>query len=240
VTSILIAVITVAAVALTIASARRTLAERNAVERHHRTLDVLGSLAGQAGAVSPALDQAPARDYQPRHRKARPRHRGRGAWPAGITATAVAAVTVAWLVIGGHHRTPAPPPQAQAPHATTSTAVPATGTPGPAAATALVLLSSDNQQAAYRIQRPSVDVELVPTAACWVQIRTAAGRGPVVFSGTLRPGSRRSVPTGAATGGASVQMGNPAGMSVSVDGAVLSLPRPSGAQPYTLVLQPAG
>ncbi len=78
------------------------------------------------------------------------------------------------------------------------------------------------------------------TGACWVEIKSGLGQGPVVFSGTLRPGSRRAIPTTTATGGVSVRLGNPAGMSVSVDGSVLPVPRPSGTKAFTLLFLPGG
>ncbi len=79
-------------------------------------------------------------------------------------------------------------------------------------------------------------MELVPTAACWVEITAATGHGPVLFAGTLRPGTRQPVPAG--VGGVRVQLGNPGAMSLVVDGAPMAVPRPVAGGPFTLVFQP--
>jgi hypothetical protein len=241
-TSILIAVIVAVAVALTIHSARRALAERDAVERHHRTLDVLGTLAERADGAAPGV--TPPATYLPRHRRSRPARR----WGSPVAAALIAAVLVAvgagWYLASRHSGTTS---QTQAPpkHATTTKPAagagpaPASTSTIPAGGPSVVLVSNDNLAAHYRLQRPSADVELVATASCWVEIKSRLGQGPVMFSGTLRPGGRRAVPTAASTGGVSVRLGNPAGMSLSVDGTVLPVPRPAGTKPFTLLFQPA-
>ncbi|MDQ1392426.1 MAG: hypothetical protein QOK39_531 [Acidimicrobiaceae bacterium] len=237
-TPLLIAVIAAVAVALTIHSARRALAERNAVERHHRTLDVLGTLAERAERAEVAAPSAPvAAPYQPRHRRSRSTRRRVSPFAAvGILGAVLVAVAAGWYLAarqpGGASPAQRQPPAKQAPTVAPSTTL--------ANRTPVVLLSSDDQQARYRLQSPSVQVELVATGACWVEIKSGLGQGPVVFSGTLRPGARRAIPTTAASGGVSIRLGNPAGMSVSVDGSVLPVPRPTGTKPFTLLFQPAG
>jgi hypothetical protein len=119
----------------------------------------------------------------------------------------------------------------------TSPPPPATTTTAPAAP--LVLLTNDSQSARYRVNRPTADVELIATAPCWVEIKAALGTGPTVFVGTLRPGSHQAVPTAPTTGGVSIRLGNPGGMSVTVDGAAFPVPGLSGAQPFTLTFQPS-
>ncbi|MDQ6617215.1 MAG: DUF4115 domain-containing protein [Actinomycetota bacterium] len=264
-TPVLIAVIAAVAVVLTVVSARRGLAERDAVERHHRTLDALGSLTARPAtptdppaprAIAPrdpgttpprdALATAPRGaqtrvEYQPQHRKLRPPpNRMRAFRLVGVASLVVLVLGAGgYLVVRGRggtassqaHRRPAPPTTVAAPNPTPTSA------PN---SSPVVLVSSDTQQARYRVSRPSVDVELVPTALCWIEIKSALGHGPVLFSGTLRPGGRRPVPTGADTGGVSILLGNPAGMSVSVNGTALAFPKPSGAQPFTLLFQPPG
>ena len=241
-TSVLIILIAVVGVALTVASGRRALAERDAVERHHRTLSALGTLAERADGSHPVV-VAPDGAYQPRHRKARPESprlplRVGPLGVAGVGCVVVAAAV--WFVAIRDHASTAPRPALRR-GATTATTKPApshptaTTTVPPAA---LVLLSSDNQQARYRVNRPSVDLELVATAACWVEIKSALGGGPTVFVGTLKPGTQQAVPTGPTTGGVSVRLGNPSGMSVMVDGAALPVPLVSSTQPFTLLFQP--
>jgi hypothetical protein len=99
----------------------------------------------------------------------------------------------------------------------------------------VVLVASDAQQARYTVEQPSALIELVVTSPSWVEIRTGAGTGPVVFAGTMRSGTHRSVPT---SGGSTVLLGNPAGVSVSVNGAPLAVPRPTVPRPFTLLFQP--
>jgi hypothetical protein len=101
----------------------------------------------------------------------------------------------------------------------------------------VVLVTSDSQQAQYSVQRSSVDLELDVVASCWVEIRTGSDSGPVVFAGTLKPGARRRIPTGATAGGVAVRLGNPGGVAVSMDGAPLAVPHPAATQPFTLSFQ---
>ncbi len=247
-TPVLIFLIAAVGVALTVVSARRALAERDAVERHHRTLSALGTLAERADGSRPVV-VAPEGAYRPRHRKARPSSprlaprlplRAGPLALAGIGCVVVAAAV--WFLASRHHA-PSAPGQALRNGVPTATTRP---TPARATSTttvppaSLVLLSSDSQQARYQVNRPSVDLELVPSAACWVEIKSALGGGPTVFVGTLRPGSHQAVPTGPTTGGVSVRLGNPGAMSVTVDGAALPVPLASSTQPFTLVFQPAG
>ena len=245
-TSVLIVAIVVVAIALTVRSARRALAERDAVDRHHRTLDLLGSLAERAEPVVPptpapksapgegvAVGEVAARGYQPRHRAAR-----RGRRPARLVAGVVLLAGIgvaagAWLRAAQNPGRPATVASV-APRLTTTThAVPPTATT--AATMPVVLVASDSQQASYTVQQPSADIELVFASACWVEIRSGSSSGPVVFMGTLRAGTRKPVPT---TGGSTVLLGNPLGVSVAVNGAPLAFPRPSGAKPFTLRFQP--
>jgi hypothetical protein len=167
-TPILIAVIAAVAVALTIHSARRALAERDAVERHHRTLDVLGTLAERADGAAPGL--APAATYQPRHSQSRPtRRRGSPAAAAGLVAVLLVAVGAGWYLASRHSattsKTQAPPKQATTTMpAATAAAAPAPTSTIPAGGPSVVLVSNDNLAAHYRLQRPSAEVELVATA----------------------------------------------------------------------------
>jgi hypothetical protein len=249
-------VIVVVAVAVTIRSARRAIAERDAVERHHHALDVLGSLAERAEAVPVAITRppslraspvpaVPAPEYQPRHRRARRPPPRPAPIAFAVLCLIVAALAIWFLAVhdrgGGskesHGRTPitANRPATGRAGATAPTPRPTTTT---APVASLVLLTNDSQSARYRVNRPSADVELVATAPCWVEIKTELGSGPTVFVGTLRPGSRQAVPTAPTTGGVSIRLGNPGGMSVTVDGAALPVPGLTGAQPFTLTLQP--
>ncbi len=106
-TPLLIALIAAVAVALTIHSARRALAERNAVERHHRTLDVLGTLAERAERGERAEVAAPSAPvvatYQPRHRRSRPtRRRVPPTAAVGILGAVLVAVAAGWYLAARH------------------------------------------------------------------------------------------------------------------------------------------
>jgi hypothetical protein len=100
----------------------------------------------------------------------------------------------------------------------------------------VLLVARDAVHAEYRVQSAAVNVDLTAIAPCWVEIRTSLGRGPIWYAGTLHPGGHQVVPTGVATGGVSVRLGNPNGISVAVDGQPLAIPWPAGAQPFSLVL----
>ncbi|HEX3540674.1 MAG TPA: DUF4115 domain-containing protein [Acidimicrobiales bacterium] len=271
-TSVLIVAIVIIAIALTVRSARRALAERDAVDRHHRTLDLLGSLAERpepvappgapptreppgrprrprrpldaarpivppipppvVAPVDPPVDAALARGYQPRHRAARPRRRP-ALLVAGVVLLAGIAVAAGALLRAG--RNSGRPATASGTQKPTTTARPAPTTASTAVDAAVVLVTSDSQQASYTVRQPSADIELVVARPCWVQIRSGGTSGPVVFVGTLRAGARQAVPT---TGGSTVLLGNPSGVSVAVNGTTLEFPRPSGTKPFTLRFQP--
>ena len=249
--------IVVVAVAVTISSARRAIAERDAVERHHRALDVLGSLAERADAVPvvPArpmpvrekpIPEVPVPEYQPRHRAARRPPPRPGPIAFAVLCLVVAAVAIWFLALrhsgGGsrqaHGKTPVTAPRPTKGRSTATTP-PALATTTTAPVASLVLLANDSQSARYRVNRPTADVELLATAPCWVEIKTSLGTGPTVFVGTLHAGSRQAVPTASTTGGVSVRLGNPGGMSVTVDGTALPVPGLTGAQPFTLMFQPS-
>lgn len=236
-TQVLIAVIAIAAIVLSVISARRALAERNIVERQQQALDLLGKMADRA-VTDTTVVTAPGK-YRPQHGKA-PSPGGRIRTAVIAAAAGACAIVLVVLIVeserGGrsHETLPAGPTTTATLPRPTTTVAPTTTTTAPPA---LVLISDDTQQASYRIQGPAVEVDVVSSAPCWVEITGAATGGPVKFAGVLRPGSTETVASGPASG-ASLQVANPALVSLEVNGATMPLPQLSGGQPYTLHFEP--
>jgi hypothetical protein len=239
VTPALLVLIAVIAVGLTVVFARRAGADRDAVERNHRTLDVIGAVATRP-PPPPNVRRGTGvsgRRPAPAHARSRSSGPGRGgAVLAAIAAVGVVGLGATWyLTRRDHHSGAAATVAAPKIAASTTTTVVVPTSIAQPQVPAVVLVSHDSQEADYQIEQVSADVELVPTAACWVEITAATGHGPALFAGTLRPGASQSVPT--ATGGVRVQLGNPGAMSLVVDGAAVAIPRPAVGGPFSLLFQ---
>ena len=115
-----------------------------------------------------------------------------------------------------------------------STAPPPTTAP-PAPANPAVLVSSNSQGARYNLLS-AVNIELVPSSPCWVEIRTGSATGAVVYQGLLRPGIRHPV---AAGGPVWLRLGNPPAVAIVINGTPLAPPGQTASQPYDLTFQPA-
>jgi hypothetical protein len=164
----------------------------------------------------------------------RPRHARRSSAPRrwimaalGAVAAAIVVVAVALASTGG----------GSARHGSGSgtAALPSTPTTAPTLAPpptvpAAVLVASDNQGATFSLSS-QVQIELVPTSNCWIQVRQGSATGPVLYEGLLRPGQPYPLP---GTGPLWLRLGNPPGVSVVVNGVPLQTPMPSTAQPYNL------
>jgi hypothetical protein len=168
-------------------------------------------------------------------RRQRPAHRRRAVPSAVLATVGLAALAALVLAIGvavmvrGHG---APSTRRTAPRA--AAPVGTTPTTGPAP---VVFVSGDSQQARFQVARTGATIELVAVSSCWVQVRTGSAGGPAVFTATLRQGDRRPLPAGQAVW---VRMGNPPGMSVDVNGALLPFPAPASSQPFNLIFEPTG
>jgi hypothetical protein len=165
-----------------------------------------------------------------------PRHRWRRGVIVGVSAAATILVAVGAITLlpggtgsGGHRpRSPA----GAAPASPSPVTPPTTAAPKGSA----VLIDKNSQGARYSVEPSTASIELVPTSACWVQVRTGSASGPVTFQGTMHVGDRLPLPT---SGPVWLRLGNPPGISIVVNGTPLHLVTASVAQPYNLELQPA-
>jgi Domain of unknown function (DUF4115) len=236
VTAALLVLIAALAVGLTVISARRAGADRDVVERNRRTLDVIGAVATRPPPPPNVRRGTGVSGRRPAHARSRsPGHGHGGAVLAAVAAIGVVGLGATWYLT--RHGRSGPTVTVGAPRigATTTTTVVVPTTVVQPQVPAVVLVSHDSREADYQVQQASADVELVPSADCWVEITPASGHGPVLFAGTLPPGTRQPVPT--AAGGVRVQLGNPGVMSLMVDGAPMTVPRPGAGGPFTLVFQ---
>lgn len=133
--------------------------------------------------------------------------------PATKSATAVPKTSLSKAASAAPHRHPRP--------ATSTTTTTVTTLP-------VSLVSSSPQAAVYRLSG-AAQISINASGPCWVNIRQGNQTGPVIFSGTLGPGSTKSV-----SGPAWVRLGNPPAVSISVNGTALSPPATAAGVPYNL------
>jgi hypothetical protein len=179
-------------------------------------------VAGTVGAPVPARGRRHVRHSPTPHRAL--------LVALGAVAAAIVVVGVALTVTGGESVRRGGRLGAATATVTPSTTPPAATSPQ---APAAVLVSSDNQGATFSLSS-QVQIELVPTSNCWVQVRQGSATGPVVYEGLLRPGQPYPLP---GAGPVWLRLGNPPGVSVVVNGVPLQAPLPSTSQPYNLEFQ---
>jgi hypothetical protein len=129
---------------------------------------------------------------------------------------------------GGAPARPAAAPAARTPARPGATPPGTTPPPPPAAP---VLLGTSQQAAVYRVSGPT-NVSVVSTGRCWVEIRHAGPSGPIVYSAVLTSGSQQSV-----AAPVWLRIGNPAAVTVTIDGSAISPPGLSASAPYNLQFQ---
>jgi hypothetical protein len=182
-----------------------------------------------AALVAETVD-APVPARGRRHARRSPAPRRALIAALGAVAAAIVVVAVALVSTGGGSARRGPGSET-APRASTPTTAPQL-TP-PSTVPAAVLVASDNQGATFSLTS-QVQIELVPTSNCWVQVREGSATGPVLYEGLLRPGQPYPLP---GTGPFWLRLGNPPGVSVVVNGVPLQAPLPNTAQPYNLEFQ---
>jgi Domain of unknown function (DUF4115) len=144
-------------------------------------------------------------------------------WGAGLAAAAVVAAVAVVVAQPGSSKSKAPPRgAASGPIASGPTTVPARPTPTTLRPRSSVLVASTNQfGATYTVSSGPVDVSLVTSRPCWVELKANSDYGSVVFEGTLSPGQQKvfdNLP------GMWLRVGNPPGLVVEVDGTNIGMP----------------
>lgn len=196
-------------------------------------LDAAPAVPGPAWPAGPhPSPAAPARrrDRPPTERR---RHRVLAAAAGLIVVAGGAAVGVQQLGGPGasstrvHAAAPVPAGGSGRPTSpSTSRSAPTTTAPPALAAT-----STTATEAVYTVTAGSVHVSLSASAPCWVELRTGSPSGPVAYEGTLPAGANQTFSAG---GGLWMRLGDPAGVQVTINGAVVSLP--AAANPYDITV----
>jgi hypothetical protein len=152
-------------------------------------------------------------------------------------AVLVLAATVGVVLHGQGHPSSAAPPSSVARNAPgrTSPARASTSTTTLPVPT-VIGTSATASYATYTVNATSLDVALLDTRACWVELRSGSAAGPVVYVGTLQPGVSQTFHV---TGAIWLRLGDPAGLKITIDGAPVVLP--ATAEPFDLTVSgPAG
>ncbi|MDQ2726931.1 MAG: DUF4115 domain-containing protein [Actinomycetota bacterium] len=143
---------------------------------------------------------------------------------AALAAVVAAVGVVSAVVIGSQSSSDqragraAAPPRA-APTTTTAPPVPAS------------LVSRTASTATYQ-ETGSPTISFVGSGSCWIEIRQGDQSGKILFEGVLSSGSQKSQ-----TGPFWVRLGNPAAISVQINGMVLNQPANAADNPYNLQFQ---
>jgi hypothetical protein len=99
------------------------------------------------------------------------------------------------------------------------------------ASTAPVLVATSAGFSEYRLTGP-VTVQLATDTICWIEIRQGGPTGPVLYEGDLSAGQTHAAPPAAW-----VRLGNPGHVTVTVNGAPISLPSLIAGQPYNVMFE---
>lgn len=172
------------------------------------------------------------------------RHRQRGGGNARAALAAAVAVAVIaggayaavhYLSTGGSHTTAAAGrPASSSGHSPTShptSTDPTTPTSTTVPAPQVTPTGSGSYYADYTVAATSLDVSLVVTDSCWVEVRDGSSSGSITYEGTLKPGVSQNFQ---ATGGLWIRLGDPSGVSMDIDGSPVQLP--SDSSPFDVAV----
>jgi hypothetical protein len=95
----------------------------------------------------------------------------------------------------------------------------------------LVATAATTSYASYTVNAASVNIDLSAGRACWIELRDASRNGPLVYQGTLQPGATQAFH---AVGSVWMRLGDPSGVTVTIDGSAVNLPAVSN--PYDLTV----
>ncbi len=205
------------------ARSSRHLTVEESVDRYRRTL----------GAVHDAATRAPPPKAELRAPSREQLRRGSGHHPSlvyrrnvalAVAGIAVVTVGVVGVVIATHHTRPKH--RAAAPTTTTTRRPPRpTTTTRPAPTTTTPpLVTATAAVDTFTVSKPSYEIVVHAVgSACWVDMRDPAGSS--LFTGTLAATESQSITASSVT----VRLGNPAAVTVSIDGTPVSFTIPNGS-----------
>jgi hypothetical protein len=148
---------------------------------------------------------------------------------AAAAFAALIAVVVAVSLSGGGH--PHPLSNALAPKATSVTTT-TVGHPAPAPAPTVVASHTGPSAATYTVSSSELDLTLLASSRCWIELRALSQTGPVIFTGTLAAGARQAFQSST---GLWIRLGYPPGVTIQVDGHALTLPATNSPFDVSLV-----
>jgi cytoskeletal protein RodZ len=222
---IVVAVVLIAGLIWRALSTRRLTVEES-VDRYRRTLGAVHDAAARAHPSSGG-HRAPVREpTRPGSNRAATLASRRS---LVVVAMAVATIVVVSVVIATHHgkskaRTSATTTSRPAPR-------PATTTTRPAPTTTTPLVKPSGAANSFTVAKASYTIVVQTTGSqCWVDMRDPSGTA--LFSGTLGAVAEQSITASDVT----IRLGNPAAVTISVDGTRVPFTVPSGS-PATLHFQ---
>ncbi len=88
--------------------------------------------------------------------------------------------------------------------------------------------------ATYTVDAASLEVAVVTSAPCWIELRDRSAVGAVIYEGTLQAGASQSFPY---AGPMWMRLGDPSGVRLSIDGSPVTLP--AAGSPFDVTVIPA-
>jgi cytoskeletal protein RodZ len=230
---VVVAVVLLAGVIWRARTTRRLTIEES-VDRYRRTLSAVHEAAVRSTATD-GEDGGPRRSDAPAFEPRRPRSRGMATSSSRrslvMAVMAVATVVAVAVVVAASHgkgagrasnATTTRPP-ATRPTSTTTRPAPTT--------TAPLLRATGTSGTSFTISKATYTLVVqTTTGMCWVDVRDPSGTA--LFSGTLAVGASQSITGHPVT----VQLGNPAAVTVSIDGTPVPINLAKGS-PVTLHFQ---
>jgi hypothetical protein len=98
----------------------------------------------------------------------------------------------------------------------------------------LLTASSTADAAVYTVHSGPIAVSLTTAGRCWVELRSASATGPLLFEGVLSPGAQKAF---ADLTGVWLRLGYPAGVTIHVNGASISIP--ANSSPFNITVEEA-
>jgi hypothetical protein len=187
------------------------------------------TVGAQASSTAPAKPST--------HSRARRRVFSRTilAWgAAAVMVLAIGGLTVA-LLASRHTSSPhtALTGPTTTPHtgqaAPSQTSAPTTAPPRRAV---VIPVSTAPAGAVYHVTVRPINLSVVATGSCWIEVRSGSAAGTIIFQGIINPGAR---PRFSDMAGLWVRLGNPAGVQVRVNDT--ALPLPTVAAPYNVTVE---
>ncbi|HEX4490511.1 MAG TPA: DUF4115 domain-containing protein [Acidimicrobiia bacterium] len=211
----------------------RRLTIEESVDRYRRTLTAMHDATARSKGDEPTATVTTATPFTPRTPRT-PRVLGPASRRVVVGALAAAVALVVAALVATHHGGDGGQPRAQASTTTRPRPEPTTTTTVAAPTTTVPLVRpADGTGTAFTIAKASYTLQLHSTnGECWVEARDPAGAS--LWTGLLSNGASQAITASSAT----LRLGNPGAVTVTVDGAPVPFQTHNGA-PVTLHFQGA-